>query len=465
MRAGLQIGQFVLERPLGEGGMAEVWLGQNVHLGTPVAVKFLNMQFAGNPEMQARFLEEGRRQAELNHPNIVRVYGWEMLEGRSFLILQYVHGEPLDLRLQRTGPLPADLFFRVTEGILSALHHAHSMRMVHRDVKPSNILLDMTGHPYLGDFGLVLAFDQQRLTRTGTSMGTPEYMSPEQITNPATIDHRSDIYSLGCVLYEMLTGRVPFGGQDFQAKMAHLQQAPPPLRQWNPTIPAALEQVVLRCLAKQPAERFGSCAEVHAALSAAMRGPAPVQAPPPSRRGLVTGLLAGLAAVAVGGGGYGYYRWRKGNEPEPAAPPDVPPAKKKEANPGVDPQPKQPPEQPPEQPPQQPLTPKQEPEKTDPPVEPAAPAPVTPPAAAGTGSFLWSGKTDKGDRVTITGLSASMGTVRGTAPPADQWLEVRLNNPDFGVAEAPSPGKANRIVLRAGRSGDLKVTVYWSVVQ
>ncbi|MCX6609137.1 MAG: serine/threonine-protein kinase, partial [Acidobacteria bacterium] len=302
MRPEFQVGQFVLERKIGEGGMAEVWLGRNVHLGSLAAVKFLNDQYAARKDIEERFLNEGRRHGALDHPNIVKVYGFDYAEGRSFLIMQFVDGEALDSLLQRTGPLTINQAWPLAHGILNALEFAHSRQIVHRDVKPSNVLIDRQGTAYLGDFGIVLAVNEKRLTQTGTVMGTPHYMSPEQISRPMELDHRSDIYSFGCLLYEMLTGATPFdhlsgtgGDTDFAVKTAHLQTPPPPLRQRNPAISPAVEQVVLRCLAKDPSHRFATCGQVREALTHAVYN----RVEPPKRKTSPWPWLAGAAAFVV----------------------------------------------------------------------------------------------------------------------------------------------------------------------
>src|SRR5258708_304684 len=275
MEPNFHVGQYVLEKPLGEGGMAEVWLARHAHIGNLAAVKFLNRAYAGASEVEQRFLNEGRRQGALNHPNIIKVYGFEYVEGNSFLILQYVDCESLATVLERTAPLEPFEASRIAISVLNALDYAHEENIVHRDIKPSNILLDRHGFPYLGDFGIVLAVNEKRITRTGTSMGTAHYMSPEQITKPSTVDRRSDIYSFGCVLCEMLTGEPPFnpsgdGDTDFAVKTAHLQQPPPSLRQRNPALSPEIDAVVMRCLAKNPDERFATCRQMRDALSAAM---------------------------------------------------------------------------------------------------------------------------------------------------------------------------------------------------
>jgi len=315
MQPGYRVGQFVLERQLGEGGMAEVWLARNVHLGSYAAVKFLNSQYASRKDIEERFLNEGRRQGALDHPNIVKVYGFDYADGRSFLIMQFVDGEPLDVRLQRSGPMTPAQAIPIAYGVLQALDFAHTRHIVHRDVKPSNILIDGHGTPYLGDFGIVLAVNEKRLTQTGTVMGTPHYMSPEQIARPMEVDQRSDIYSFGCVLYEMLTGATPFdhvsgspGDTDFAVKMAHLQTPPPLPRQRNAAVPEALEQVIMRCLAKSPAHRFANCGQVRAALEQAMAG-----TPGPQKKkgsaGAVLAAVAGSLLLAAAAGAF--YFWPK----------------------------------------------------------------------------------------------------------------------------------------------------------
>src|SRR4051812_30756957 len=173
MEANFRVGQFILEKRIGEGGMAEVWLARNVHLGTPVAVKFLIPQFGGRKDIEERFLNEGKRQGALDHPNIVKVFGFEYVDDRSFLLLQYIEGESLEDRILRNQrrPLPFNSIRDIATGVLNALDFAHARHIVHRDVKPSNILLDASDHAFLGDFGIVLAMNERRLTRTGTVMG------------------------------------------------------------------------------------------------------------------------------------------------------------------------------------------------------------------------------------------------------------------------------------------------------
>jgi serine/threonine protein kinase len=267
----LKVGQYILERKLGEGGMAEVWAARHVHLGSNAAIKFLRAGFAGDPELEERFLNEGKRQARVQHQNIVPALDFVQADGRSYLVMQYVEGENLETRLQqRNGPLKPKEVHSIASDVLSALDYAHSLGVIHRDVKPSNILLEKHGRALLSDFGIALALgDERRATRTGTAIGTPEYMSPEQITQPRAVDARSDIYSFGCVLYAMLTGGPPFGiggTTEFYVQDCHVHTAPQSPARRNPAISPALARVVLQCLEKDPAKRFQSCGSVMKAL-------------------------------------------------------------------------------------------------------------------------------------------------------------------------------------------------------
>ena len=274
MEPGFILSQYIFVEPLGEGGMAEVWKGRHCRLDYDVAIKFLKPQFAHDRDLQERFLNEGRRQANLDHPSIVRAIDFISEGGRSFLVMKYVSGGGLDRRIEDAhGPLPLEEAFKVSFQVLSALGSAHRQGVIHRDVKPSNVLLDAEGRCYLTDFGIALAVGQQRFTRTGTVMGTDYYMSPEQIRSPHTVDHRSDIYSFGVVLFEMLTGVVPFDYEnEFLLKQAHVEQAPPKPSKLNSSIGRAIESVVLRALAKNPDERWGDCEAMIEALVVARTG-------------------------------------------------------------------------------------------------------------------------------------------------------------------------------------------------
>jgi phosphate transport system substrate-binding protein len=282
------VGQYILERKIGEGGMAEVWQGTHVHLGNIVAVKFLLPSYSGDPQMEERFLEEGKRQAGLQHPNIVSANDFLQVDGHSYLVMQYVEGQSLEDRLQaHRGPLPLEEVHAISWDVLSALDYAHSQTkpLVHRDVKPSNILIENTGRVLLSDFGIALVMGaDRRLTRTDIAIGTSDYMSPEQILRPKEVDPRSDIYSFGCVLYAMLTGAPPFsseGATDFSVKDGHVRGMPPPMTDRNPTLSPFVERVVLTCMEKDPATRYQTCRAVMKALDEAMKTAPSTPAPPP----------------------------------------------------------------------------------------------------------------------------------------------------------------------------------------
>ena len=280
-----QVGQYILEEKLGEGGMAEVWKARNQVLGTYAAIKFLASGLAGNPEIEQRFLGEGKRQAQLKHRNIVSAFDFLYIEGRSYLVMEYIEGESLDERLFKLQiPMPLPEAFSICRDVLGALSYAHSQNVVHRDIKPANILIENGGRALVMDFGIALAAGEDRLTRAGVAIGTPHYMSPEQIVGARNIDYRSDIYAFGCVLYQMLSQRAPFevmdgdGDTAYRIKDMHLRRPPVPLRELNPDVPEHVEQAVLRCLAKNPADRFTSCQE----LLQAITGVAPSRVGPAS---------------------------------------------------------------------------------------------------------------------------------------------------------------------------------------
>ena len=297
MQEGQKIRDYVLEEKIGEGGMGEVWRARHAILDRKVAIKAMARHLESDPEFGRRFLQEAQSQARMNHPRIVGVSDFFAEDGQYFLVMPLLSGRSLADRLHEIqSALPVSDALVVARDVLEALDHAHQQGIIHRDVKPSNILLDRDGHASLTDFGIALSLGRRRVTLTRASLGTPHYMSPEQIRSPKTVDHRTDVYSFGCVLYEMLTGRPPFAAEaadaedtDFALKEAHVYQAPEPLRKRNPQVPAWLEAVVLRALSKNPDERFSGCGEFrraldepHAALplstSAAAAAPNPARA-------------------------------------------------------------------------------------------------------------------------------------------------------------------------------------------
>ena len=275
----IRVGPYILVRKIGEGGMAEVWEGRHNLLDTRTAVKFLLPEFVRNKELQERFLNEGKRQAQLQHPNIVPALDFFQLEGRSYLVMRYVDGESLETRLEKhRAALTLQDIHTISWDVASALDYAHSLGVVHRDVKPANMLIDRSGSTLLMDFGIAKALREERsVTLTGTSMGTPDYMSPEQIVDPKRVDARSDIYSFGCVLYAMFAGQPPFseeGATAFHVQSGHVHSAPPPFVYRNPDVPPAVSDVVLKCLEKDPANRYPSCGAVMTALDQLISGSA-----------------------------------------------------------------------------------------------------------------------------------------------------------------------------------------------
>ena len=250
-------GRYELHRSLGRGGMADVYLARDQLLDRPVAMKVLFPEFATDPAFVERFRREATAAANLNHPNIVGVYDWGEADGTYFIVMEYVDGRTLSEILRAEGPLHPDRVADVGADVAAALGFAHRNGVVHRDVKPGNVLVTAAGQVKVADFGIARAITanaDENLTQVGTVMGTATYFSPEQARGD-TVDPRSDIYSLGCVLYELLVGRPPFSG-DTPVAIAykHVQESPVPPRQLSPELPPAIEAIVLKCLAKNPVE-------------------------------------------------------------------------------------------------------------------------------------------------------------------------------------------------------------------
>ncbi|MBV9597278.1 MAG: protein kinase [Chloroflexi bacterium] len=350
-------GRYRLVREIARGGMASVWEADDSLLDRRVAVKLLHAQFADEPEFLERFRREARAAARLSHPNIVPIYdvGEDSETRTPYIVMELVEGGNLKDRIRQAAPLPDAEIRTVGATLAATLEYAHGKGLIHRDVKPQNVLLGLDGRPRLTDFGIAQAVAASGLTRTGVVMGSVHYIAPEQVRGGQAAP-QSDIYSLGVVLYEMATGRVPFEGEtDLAIALAHAEQTPTPPRTLNPRLAPDLERSIMRALAKSPAARFASAAEFAEALrgganatarmataagvaEATRRMPTqalaqPVTAPP--RRGAGTaaaaaaaqptprrtarprtgrgasngllGLLAALAAVllAVGAGFYG----------------------------------------------------------------------------------------------------------------------------------------------------------------
>jgi eukaryotic-like serine/threonine-protein kinase len=260
--------RYTLERELGRGGMATVYLAHDVRDRRPVALKVMHRALAGALGAE-RFLREIDIAASLSHPHIVPLCDSGNAGELLYYIMPYIDGESLYRRLERDRQLPLEEALRITHDVAEALGYAHSRGVLHRDMKPENILL-AGGRALVADFGLARAIgaaDQKKLTETGVSVGSVYYMSPEQIRGDSDLDQRADIYGLGCILYEMLTGEAPYAGALVHQVIARTVRAPvPSVRGLSPAVPAAVDQAVTRALAKTAAERFATMEEFAAAL-------------------------------------------------------------------------------------------------------------------------------------------------------------------------------------------------------
>jgi serine/threonine-protein kinase len=303
-------GHYEVEREIGSGGMARIFLARDLKHRRPVAIKVLRPELAGAVAGD-RFLREIEIAANLSHPHIIPLHDSGTTDGLTYYVMPYVEGESLRARLTRESQLPVADALRIGFEVADALAYAHGRGALHRDIKPENILLS-AGHALVADFGIARALFEaggDTLTATGMVLGTPDYMSPEQAFGREALDGRSDIYSLGTVIFEMLAGRRPFIGTTPQAVLAQIVTEPvPSVRSIRAEIPAHIDEIVQRSLAKEPEKRFGSAAEMAAALSAITSGvtaaPAGVTTAswPPSR--MVSLAAAAAILVIVGGGAW-----------------------------------------------------------------------------------------------------------------------------------------------------------------
>jgi len=261
----VEMGDFELREEVGRGGMGVVYRAWERSLGREVAVKRLPPDLARQRNVAERFRAEAQRMARLAHPYIAKVYAVGEEAGAQFFAMEYLSGGSLEQRLQY-GPLTVDEAAAIAIYVAEALDYAHQTGIVHRDIKPANIMFDGTGRVVVTDFGIAKAADDVHLTATGTALGTPEYMAPEQARgNP--IDGRADIYALGVVLYEMVCGRPPFvADTPIATAMKHLTEAPPSPRAFQPNVPEWLEAIIGKALAKDPTHRFATAGEMAAAL-------------------------------------------------------------------------------------------------------------------------------------------------------------------------------------------------------
>jgi Protein kinase domain len=272
LEPGMQIAGCRIEAVAGRGGMGVIYRATEVHLGRPVAVKLITAERAGEEAFRTRFERESRLTASIDHPNVIPVYAAGEEDGVLYLVMRYVAGTDLRALLKEEGRLPPERAARIVGQVAAGLDAAHAAGLVHRDVKPANVLIADGGHVYLSDFGIVRAVDAEtRLTDSGEWVGSVDFMAPEHLQGRPT-DARSDVYSLGCLLYTALTGASPFRRDTAAATItAHLHERPPrPSR--TPGVPEPFDRVIARALAKDPAERYPSAGDLARAAAAAARG-------------------------------------------------------------------------------------------------------------------------------------------------------------------------------------------------
>lgn len=276
-RIGQWLHNYQIVACIGSGGMGRVYRAWHALAQRNVAIKFLRATLTGDPSGNERFAREAQAIAQLRHPHIVQLYDFDIsADGYYYIVMEFIAGESLGTRLAKLGKqktrLPQAQVQRIVDQVLDALAHVHAREIIHRDIKPDNILLDANDNAFLTDFGIARLPTQPGLTGLGDTVGTAAYIAPEQLQPQSAIDHRADLYSLGIVLYELLTGRLPFIGENNTALCyQHVHEAAPPPRQFAPDIPPAVEAVMLKALVKLPDSRYQSATELREALALAWK--------------------------------------------------------------------------------------------------------------------------------------------------------------------------------------------------
>jgi serine/threonine-protein kinase len=357
---GHQVGAYRLLHKIGEGGMGSVYLAEHAMLGRRAAVKMLHPSFSSQPAIVTRFFNEARAATAISDPGIVQIFDFgHHVDGSAYIAMELLEGETLDRRLHRVGRLPIGEALRLMRQVASSLGAAHARGIVHRDLKPENIFVVRDPEVATGertkivDFGIAkLVGDGVMKTQTSAVMGTPTYMSPEQCRGAGLVDQRSDVYALGCLLFTLIAGRPPFEAEGIGDIIAmHLREPPRQLSQVVPGVPPEIDQLVLRCLAKDPAHRFASAGDLAVAIGTLLgsapqlpiTAPGPYARPPshatpttlsaasgstnvPARSGSRGLLIGGIVALAAIGGVIAVVATRGGGEDKPAAAPVAAPA-------------------------------------------------------------------------------------------------------------------------------------------
>ena len=295
---GKMLGNLKIISKIGEGGMGVVYLAENLQLNNRFAVKSLTLKLTDNPGFRERFRKEALNQALLSHPNIVQAIDFYDENEQFFLVMEYVSGQGLDQLIKQAGKLPEEDALRIFKDILRGLNFAHSKGVIHRDIKPSNVIVDEDGRARITDFGIAILVGEERLTGPGATVGSSWYMSPEQILRPAETDHRCDVYSAGIVLYEMLTGDVPFDGEsEFSIQNKQVKDVVPNPTERNPLISSELKKIMMKALEKDPGKRYSGCGEFLKQIEEYEKSK--YVPPPPTRWKFLVAAIALIGIIAV----------------------------------------------------------------------------------------------------------------------------------------------------------------------